>query len=220
MSRNHPRDDYWRKESDQELVQRRGRNDNREYGGSRREDRPYPQSYEPDYGERFESGRRMPERGRPNDAQRSEDYDIAHRMAHWSRDDYGRQYAEGFYGGDFAGQPTGGESRLRGAGGQNPHQRGPHYGRGPRGYRRSDERLQEEINDRLTEHGELDATDIEVRVMDGEVTLTGTVMDRQSKRLAEDLAEGVMGVSQVHNQIRIQPASVQSGPHQQHNGNR
>jgi osmotically-inducible protein OsmY len=76
-------------------------------------------------------------------------------------------------------------------------------GRGPKGYRRSDERIREEINDRLTEHDELDASDIEVAVKDGEATLTGTVDSRWSKRLAEDLAERASGVRDVMNQLKV-----------------
>src|SRR6185369_6685998 len=44
----------------------------------------------------------------------------------------------------------------------------PYEGRGPKGYRRSDERVKEDINDRLSE-GYLDATEIEVQVSSGEV---------------------------------------------------
>ena len=50
---------------------------------------------------------------------------------------------------------------------------GVHRGRGPRGYRRTDERILEEVNERLTEDAHLDATNIEVDVRDGEVTLKG-----------------------------------------------
>jgi osmotically-inducible protein OsmY len=81
--------------------------------------------------------------------------------------------------------------------------RGGYRGRGPRNYRRSDERITEEINDRLTDHDELDAEEIEVNVTGGEVILTGTVDSRESKRLAEDLAESVAGVMQVQNQLRV-----------------
>ncbi len=42
-----------------------------------------------------------------------------------------------------------------------------------KGYRRSDERIQEEINDQLTQHGDIDATEIMVKVTSGVVTLTG-----------------------------------------------
>jgi osmotically-inducible protein OsmY len=90
-------------------------------------------------------------------------------------------------------------------------QRGRFSGRGPKGYRRSDERIQEEINEILTRHGDIDATDIEVRVQQGEVTLTGTVDDRWAKRLAEDIAEDVVGVTDVQNQIRVRRASESQG---------
>ena len=76
-------------------------------------------------------------------------------------------------------------------------------GRGPRGYRRSDDRITEEINEELTRHPDIDASEIEVDVENGEVTLSGTVDDRQAKRLAEDIAERCSGVSDVHNRIRV-----------------
>lgn len=83
-------------------------------------------------------------------------------------------------------------------------ERGRHAGRGPKGWHRSDERIREDINERLTDHPDIDASDIEVQVKDGEVTLSGTTDDRHSKRLAEDIAERVSGVKDVHNQIRVQ----------------
>jgi BON domain len=70
---------------------------------------------------------------------------------------------------------------------------GPHAGRGPRGYQRSDERIREDVCERMTQSGDLDATDIEVRVSNSEVTLLGTVRERQDKRLAEDLVEPSQG---------------------------
>jgi osmotically-inducible protein OsmY len=76
-------------------------------------------------------------------------------------------------------------------------------GRGPKGYTRSDERIKEDVNDRLTDDGSLDATDIEVEVNDREVTLSGTVNSRFDKRRAEDLAESVSGVTHVQNNIRV-----------------
>src|SRR2546421_938506 len=76
-------------------------------------------------------------------------------------------------------------------------------GRGPKGYRRSDERIKEDVNDRLTDHSYLDATEVEVSVKDGEVTLSGMVLDRTDKRIAEDVAESVSGVKNVQNNLRI-----------------
>jgi hypothetical protein len=83
----------------------------------------------------------------------------------------------------------------------------PHYrGRGPRGYQRSDERIAEEVIARLTDDPRLDASGIEVTVTGGEVTLTGTVADRRDRRRAEDLVEGILGVSYVQNNLRLQGA--------------
>ena len=80
---------------------------------------------------------------------------------------------------------------------------GPYTGMGPRGYRRSDERLLEEVCDRLTRHGLIDASDISVEVHESEVTLRGTVHDRRTKRMAEDVADSVYGVQDVHNELRL-----------------
>jgi hypothetical protein len=80
----------------------------------------------------------------------------------------------------------------------------PNYaGRGPKNWRRSDERITEEINERLARDPDLDATDVEVRVENGLVTLSGVVEDRGAKRRAEDLAEDAFGVDDVHNELKI-----------------
>lgn len=76
-------------------------------------------------------------------------------------------------------------------------------GRGPKGYRRSDERIREEICERLTEDALVDASEMEIEVVSGEVTLRGTVPDRYSKRRAEALIDDVRGVIDVHNELRI-----------------
>ncbi len=87
-------------------------------------------------------------------------------------------------------------------------------GRGPRGYRRSDERIREDVCDRLTEDHELDASDIDLKVEAGEVTLEGTVDHRRFKWLAEEIASSCSGVVDVHNHLRVkrhqaQPAGEQ-----------
>lgn len=81
--------------------------------------------------------------------------------------------------------------------------RAGHRGRGPKGYKRSDARILEDINERLTEDPYLDATDIEATVSDGEVTLFGMVYTREDKRRAERLAEDVSGVGDVQNNLRL-----------------
>ncbi len=80
---------------------------------------------------------------------------------------------------------------------------GEFAGRGPKGYRRSDERIREDVSELLTQHGEVDASDVEVHVREGEVTLRGSVDSRYARRLAEDLADSVRGVRDLHNELRI-----------------
>lgn len=80
---------------------------------------------------------------------------------------------------------------------------GKYRGRGPKNYRRSDDKLREEVCDRLTDNEWLDASDVEVNVTAGEVILTGTVDSRYAKRLAENIAESVSGVSHVQNNLRV-----------------
>ncbi|MEW6422990.1 MAG: BON domain-containing protein [Deinococcota bacterium] len=61
------------------------------------------------------------------------------------------------------------------------------------------------VNEALEDEHGVDASDIEVQVQNGEVTLTGTVSDRSQKRMSEDCVERVRGVRHVHNQLRVQP---------------
>jgi osmotically-inducible protein OsmY len=114
-------------------------------------------------------------------------------------------YGQGGYGEGRVAWPEEreGQSRERkpggGSYGQQEKQRGQFAGRGPKGYKRSDDRIREDVNEELTRNPDIDASDIEVKVESGEVTLTGTVDSRQTKRLAE----GCSGVHEVHNQLRI-----------------
>ncbi|MCW5890972.1 MAG: BON domain-containing protein [bacterium] len=77
--------------------------------------------------------------------------------------------------------------------------------RGPKDYQRSDDRIREDVCDRLTADTAVDATNLTVTVKDAEVTLEGTVDDRGMKRRAEDCADHVPGVRQVHNRLLVQP---------------
>jgi osmotically-inducible protein OsmY len=79
-----------------------------------------------------------------------------------------------------------------------------HRGRGPVNYRRSDERILEDACDHLTEDRYVDASNIQVTVLEGEVTLDGTVGSRQQKRRAEDCVHDLSGVKHVQNNLRIQ----------------
>lgn len=79
-------------------------------------------------------------------------------------------------------------------------------GRGPQNYRRNDNRIREDICELMTEDDELDPSDVEVNVQNGEVTLTGSVESRNDKRRAEDLAERIPGVRDVHNRLQVMRA--------------
>jgi hypothetical protein len=80
---------------------------------------------------------------------------------------------------------------------------GRYSGVGPRGYRRDDAAILEDVSERLTEHGDIDASDIEVEVHGGEVLYRGRVNSRYAKRAAENAAYSVRGVRDVRNELRI-----------------
>ena len=88
--------------------------------------------------------------------------------------------------------------------GRPPSPEGRYAGRGPKGYQRSDERLKEEACEQLTADPDVDASEVEVSVQNGEVTLEGTVHTRNMKRAAEDCVEAISGVQQVHNRLRVE----------------
>lgn len=80
---------------------------------------------------------------------------------------------------------------------------GQHRGKGPKGYARSDDRIKEQVSECMSDDHMLDASEIDVQVKDGEVTLGGTVSDRRAKRHAEDIIEHLGGVKHVQNNLRI-----------------
>ncbi|WP_245437368.1 BON domain-containing protein [Neorhizobium tomejilense] len=83
-----------------------------------------------------------------------------------------------------------------------------HRGKGPKGYQRSDARIEEDVNDRLSDDPVLDASNITVTVQGSEVTLDGFVSSRWDKRRAEDLVEDVSGVRHVQNNLRVNNSST------------
>ena len=85
-----------------------------------------------------------------------------------------------------------------------------HSGKGPKNYRRSDERIHEDVSEALTQDHDIDASEIEVSVAEGIVTLSGTVTERRMKRAAEDCAEKVTGVKDIKNNITIASVSGES----------
>ncbi|MCF7222405.1 BON domain-containing protein [Marilutibacter chinensis] len=112
--------------------------------------------------------------------------------------DHGRPGYSG-YGADFgdaAGYPGQGyQAEHRGYRSQR--------GRGPRGYTRSDERILEDVNERLSDDPVVDATDIDVRCESGRLRLEGRVPARWMKHRAEDIADSIPGAKDVENRIRV-----------------
>jgi osmotically-inducible protein OsmY len=71
----------------------------------------------------------------------------------------------------------------------------------------NDNRIRKNITDRLDDDTDLDASDIEVGVNDGAVTLSGSVDSLWDKRRAEDIAKSAPGVKSVNNKLRASMAS-------------
>jgi osmotically-inducible protein OsmY len=125
---------------------------------------------------------------------------------------YGSSYGSGA-GGAFCGSTMrnefgnggrSGDDRHAGGSGEYGSQRNRQFaGKGPKGYTRPDARITEDVCDRLADSWDVDASEIEVRVSNGEVTLSGCVNDRHQKRCAEDLVENLSGVREVNNQLRV-----------------
>jgi osmotically-inducible protein OsmY len=81
------------------------------------------------------------------------------------------------------------------------------FGKGPKGFKRSDERIKEEVCEALFHDHHIDASEIDVTVQNGDITLSGTVTERRMKRLAEDCVESVSGVTDVKNEIKVQSST-------------
>lgn len=86
---------------------------------------------------------------------------------------------------------------------------GPYSGRGPKGYKRSDQQITEEACQRLEQDPHVDASEIEVSAEDGIIRLSGTVPDRQTKRRAEECVESVYGARDVMNELRVERGGEQ-----------
>lgn len=85
-------------------------------------------------------------------------------------------------------------------------------GYGPKNYKRSDDRIYEEVCEKLMKHRDVDASNIGVKVETGVVYLSGKVSSRQAKKIAELIIEDLPGVQDVRNELTIIPSSEKSGP--------
>ncbi|WP_432261307.1 BON domain-containing protein [Cupriavidus sp. TMH.W2] len=193
------------------------------YGGYRNEER------ESGYGYGDED--RFGPRGRRSGlSERDEDWgERGGRAMHWregSEHDRAQRGGQPSYGGGYFGDAaSGGQSYSGGqrvypddpgyrrrtpyaaqAGASGP-QGGLHAGRravGPKGYRRSDERVREDVCERLAMNPYVDVGEVSVEVADGVVTLDGTVRERREKYVVEEIADAVFGVAEVDNHLRVQ----------------
>lgn len=97
----------------------------------------------------------------------------------------------------------GGEARDRSRFGSEAERDALRNRRGPKGYTRSDERIREDVCERLAHALDIDVSDVTVQVQDGRVELDGTVPARWMKHGIEDLADGCMCVRDVENRVRV-----------------
>jgi osmotically-inducible protein OsmY len=135
-----------------------------------------------------------PDEGSPDDAPAYGD---------WTRHSSGATSgALGKEGLGFPGEETWGEEQYQSE--RQEEQGRRRADKGPRAQRKSDERLAGEIRDILTNDPELDATEVEVEVEDGAVTISGVVDGTEARLLAEELVESVTGVREVHNRLRVE----------------
>jgi hypothetical protein len=121
----------------------------------------------------------------------------------FGREDFGRgEYGRSEYGRSYGAEE---QEAAWGTGGGWRRYEGPHAGKGPKGYRRSDERVLEDACQTLERHPRIDASEISVTVDGGVIVLSGTVDSRETKRLAEQAVEDLPGVRDVRNELRAQP---------------
>jgi len=81
--------------------------------------------------------------------------------------------------------------------------RGDFSGLGPKNYVRSDDRIREDVSERLCDDAAVDASDITVDVRNGKVTLSGQVSDRATKHRVEDLVDRCNGVVEIENRLGV-----------------
>jgi osmotically-inducible protein OsmY len=83
-----------------------------------------------------------------------------------------------------------------------------HRGRGPKNYTRSDDRIKEDLSERLSDDPYIDAGDINIDVKNGVVTLSGSVDERYLKHRVEDIADNCGGVKDVENKLTVRKAGT------------
>jgi len=113
-------------------------------------------------------------------------------------------FNQGYYEDPFGSEPNEPNRypSARASAGERPMPR-RRYPMGPKGYQRSDERMCEDISERLMEAYHIDSSEVTVRVLGGKAILEGTVPDRRMKHAIEDLACAAPGIQDVENRVRV-----------------
>jgi hypothetical protein len=180
-----PRDQYGQEHSSEQLFGREPfrRDDEPRYFGTGAAGRGGPGFT----GGAYAYGDGPPDRPRLQDTEYSDESALS----------YGRGYRRGYGGGGSGGYGRPGAPRNR------------PFPPGPKGYQRSDERLNEDISERLMEAVHIDSSEVTVEVRDAKVVLEGVVPDRRMKHAIEDLVDACPGVQDIDNRVRVGSASVQ-----------
>lgn len=199
MARNQERNfgSDWRSDERYERPER-DRDFNRDFNGSDRFPEDFDQrnfsrnddsnrnssrDYNRDYGRDRDMNRRFMTRG-----------DDHHRGNFGGDRDYNRDYNLG----------TGTSMRMnRYENSQRGEQDRGFFGKGPKGWKRSDDRIKEEVCEALNDSYHVDASEIEVNVKEGHVSLSGTIDSREAKREVERLVDGIRGVEDVQNNLKL-----------------
>lgn len=84
-----------------------------------------------------------------------------------------------------------------------------HSGKGPKGYKRADSLIYEDVCSMLQASRDVDGTDIEVAVKEGCVYLNGCVNTRYEKKMAELEIENISGVRDVQNYLKINTVNTE-----------
>ena len=159
------------------------------------------------YGSQSGYGREFDERGYSGQSDSERRYESRSTGTYGSQ---GQRYGRGTEDREFDSRARASQSGYNAQG----YGIGPHSGKSPKGYKRSEERIREDICERLMDDGEIDASDIDVKVAGNEVTLEGTVTDWRTKRRAEEVIQNVSGVSDVLNNLRVKSTRSSLGEEQ------
>ncbi|HLT25249.1 MAG TPA: BON domain-containing protein [Zeimonas sp.] len=153
-------------------------------------------------GYHYPGGGRYPEASGRRDARDYRPYE----NRSWDPDDRDAPWRRGEHGSRLYGSVVGAATPSGTAGIERYGHRAGAARRGPKGYVRSDERLRDDICERLSEQAWADLSEVEVYVQDGHVRLEGEVGDRLSKYAIEDVACTAWGAKDVENRIRVRVA--------------